>query len=618
MSSTSTPESQCPRSLGWLVCGSFFLVVYVITSVQLDLFQIRNLSYCERNLWNDLPLSMMRYFDAQQLSSMIWKVAGLLPATLCLSVFFVRRLGEQLDAPIAAVIQLFSGRRGIILFTVFSAVVIVLLVFFVFQTRPIVDDEATYLFQAKTYLTGNIVLPPPPVPKAIETTFMIVNPVWAGKYLFGHPAVLAIGMALGSPYVASTVMAVACVVLLYLVGVKVTSRSEAILAAGLLALSPFFWFTSATLLSHVSMLFLLLLFLLGWFRLDAKPCFFVALGAGFCLGWAFSVRPLTAILFGIPFAFLTLLNVRREPRKWASSAVGLLTGGLVVFGMILWYNHLVTGNALLFPFEYYDPSEGMGFGGLLKHTPFKGVSNLAVSVLRYNSWFLGWPISFLPLLGLLLVRSAHKCSETSGCAPSQIPAWTTSDKLWLAVVASVCAGNILYYSPGVSDVGPIYYYELLIPLCFLSAKGITTLYHEASLRDLPQVRRFISVFIALSTVGNLVFFLPEKAMHIHRLCESAAAPFELARSMIEDKALVFMSGKRPYYGWLFGLPYPSPRLDDKVLFLAQKEQETNIEAIKAFPDRTPYMLTYDPKKHLYLITRLHVEKEPGKSQPETR
>jgi hypothetical protein len=534
-----------------------------------------------------------------------------------LSVFFVRSFGEQLDAPTSSVVLFFTGRRGIVAFTLFSLAVIILLEVFVFEGRPIVDDEAAYLFQAKTYLTGHLVLRPPPVPKAIQTTFMIVDPVWTGKYLFGHPALLAMGMVLGSPYVASTAMAAACIVLLYLVGIRIASHSEAALAAGLLAVSPFFWFTSATFLSHVSMLFLLLLFVLAWFYLESKPHFLVALAAGFCLGWAFSVRPLTAVLFALPFGFLSLWNIRKDPGKWAFSALGLLAGGLIVLGMVFWYNHLVTGNAFLFPFEYYNPHEGLGFTKDMGHTPSKAVANLAVSLLRYNSWFLGWPISLLPLLGLFLIRRSGRCDAKSGCDSSAVSYWKSSDKLWLAVIASVCIGNMFYYSPGVSDVGPIYYYELLIPLCLLSAKGIIVLYQEASLRGLPQARRFIAVFLALSIFGNIVFFLPEKAMHIQTLCESAASPFELARDLIQDKALVFMSSKRPHYGWLFGLPYPSPKLDDKVIFLANKDPESSMEAIKAFPDRTPYVLNYDPQRNAYIIDRFRMSQEPPKPAPKT-
>jgi hypothetical protein len=611
----SPPEIVFPgRPIHWLVAGLVFLATYVLVAAQLNYFQMQNLQYvyprCGRVLWGELSMSMVRYFDPQQLSSMLWKVVALLPATCCLSIAVTLRYREKLDKPSLRLIRFFSGRNGVAFSLIVSTVAILLLIILVVRGNPVVDDEPAYVFQAKTYLTGAMALPPPPAAESLKTIWMIVSPVWTTKYLWGHPVFLALGMLVGSPYAATVAMALGSLILLYHLGLQITSKNEATLAVVLVGLSPWFWFTSSTLLSHVSMLFLMLLFLVGWCHLQQRPRWWLGVLLGLCLGWAFTVRPLTSVLFGIPFAFILFLNLYRSVRTWLPSLVGFVAGGIVVLSMVLYYNHVVTGSAFALPFTADNPLDSLGFGPKgpaahsvppYIHTPVAGLVNLVVTVMRANSWFLGWPISFLPLLGLLALSKGRENPEPVFEADEGTrPVWTQFDTFWCILVVSVCVGHILYYAPGMSETGPFYYYELLIPLSFLTAKGFSGALWYARLTGYVQAIRFIRVFAVLSVVGSILFFVPEKAIHLRNLTGSSALPFRLANEVIQDKALVFL-GNRPFFGWIFGAPYPSPKLDDKIIFVRMRDEQANSETMRTFPDRVPFRLFYDWKREAYVI-----------------
>ena len=64
----------------------------------------------------------------------------------------------------------------------------------------VIDDERVYLFQARMLASGRLSAPPPPMPEMFEALHVLVTPRFAGKYLPGHPLVLAPFAALGAPW----------------------------------------------------------------------------------------------------------------------------------------------------------------------------------------------------------------------------------------------------------------------------------------------------------------------------------------------------------------------------------------------------------------------------------
>src|SRR5882762_9690967 len=113
--------------------------------------------------------------------------------------------------------------------------------------RPSTEDEFVYLFQAKTLAAGRLSYPSPPLPEFFEAAHILVVPRFAGKYLPGHPAVMAPFVAAGLPWLAPCFLLGAIAALLFLCARAAgLVRAAAALAAALLlgSADAFHWFAS--------------------------------------------------------------------------------------------------------------------------------------------------------------------------------------------------------------------------------------------------------------------------------------------------------------------------------------------------------------------------------------
>ena len=266
-------------------------------------------------------------------------ISLLFPATVLISIFVSQNVDSLLNKIVNFSKKLIM-KRGLLVSALVSLGATSVIIAFVYNATPVIDDEYAYVFQARTYLTGNLFLPPPPAPECISRTFMIINHVWTTKYLWGHPSLLAIGMLLGSGYWATILMTLTSLVLLYSITNHIySSRKLATTASFLMGISPWFWFVSGTLVTNVSMLFLLLLFIYCWLKLERYESFFLGLASGICLGWSFTVRPLTAICFAVPFTVLRVPGyLRGNPTRRVLPLIGLGVGGCIVMTLVFAYN----------------------------------------------------------------------------------------------------------------------------------------------------------------------------------------------------------------------------------------------------------------------------------------
>jgi hypothetical protein len=493
-----------------------------------------------------------------------------------------------------------SCRTSYFLFAILTIALaaILLLGIIVFQWQPVVDDEEAYLFQARTLILGHLVQSPPPVPDLLKTAFMIVNPVWTGKYLFGHPAILATGIMLGSAYIATIALALASIVLLYVIGSRCHGPAVAKCAAVFMSLSPWFWFTSATLMSHATMLFLLLLGLLFTIRLGERPSLVFGFFLGVCCGWAFTVRPLTLVCFAAPICVGSLPALFSDRRKHLPSLVGFFLGLGLIALMVAEYNRLVTGDMLTFPFLHYDPRERLGFGPRLsgEHTPLTALKNLCFSLSQINVWAAG-STCLLPVLVacLFLNRSG---SMPNSARPDDVPRVGRRDKytsLWIAICLTMFVGYAFYYNFGVQMTGPIYYYELLIPLSFLTSKAVVALWtFDQTMPAKPGVKG-LSAFLLVTFLISVGLFVPLKGLAIARAYHPGRSIYAWIESQVQGKSVVLVSGAMPVQGVKFSLPYPSPDLNNPVLYARAKGCEDVQRLFHAFPDRQFW--------HLYLDTR---------------
>ncbi|MHB9092896.1 MAG: glycosyltransferase family 39 protein, partial [Chloroflexota bacterium] len=231
----------------------------------------------------------------------------------------------------------------------------------VFDRLPHVEDDVIFLFQARTIASGHLQVPAPTLPEFFPIPFTIQRDgLWFGKYPPGYPAVLALGVIAGQPWLLNPVVGAACVGILYYLGRRLYGSGTALLAATLLTASPFFLLQSGSFMSHTASLLWTLLFTLLFVRAREKTGF-VAVLAGAALGMLFLSRQLTAVGIGLPFVVWGVVDVLRKRGRWR--AYGLILAGFLPFAAaVLVYNNLTTGSPFRSAYELYWPYDRIGFG----------------------------------------------------------------------------------------------------------------------------------------------------------------------------------------------------------------------------------------------------------------
>ncbi|MCD6384173.1 glycosyltransferase family 39 protein [Candidatus Sumerlaeota bacterium] len=592
---TSNVAFQKP--LVYLIAGALLLLAYFLLAGELDFFVDADLAYVLPDIgrvpWDGLEVSYMRYIPYRQMSSMFWKIALLFPGTLFLALFLTLKGTVIILEPLA-------DKKSLHWYLALAAVILIIVfVNVVYHHTPITDDESTYDLQARILLDGKLYGPPPPVEESFDTYFIITKGKYTGKYTLGHPLFLALGMLLGSSYFFPIVLSGALILIIYQISLLLyNDRRLALLSAFLMLISPFYLFTSSTRLSHTTTAFFLGLFMLLFLKLTTsmpkrKTPLLYSFFAGVCAGVAFNVRPLTAIGFTASFAIILLVMVFQRKPKSLITLLVMVAGFLPILALTLWYNKEITGSWLEFPFHYYNPQERLGFGAMLRqghyvHTPVKSIINLTVSALRMNAFLLGFPISLLFVLVMLFVRPLE-----------------SGDKLSLAIIGTYCFVYAFYYSPGVSDTGPIYYYELIIPLILLSARGIVIA--QRFLKEhIPELRDFIGNFIFLSILLALFTFYPERILHILNLTEKVSEPYRVVEQHNIHNAVVFIRSI-PLAGWVFGIRSNSPEFNDDVIYCRLLSGQKNLEVVRHFPERDYYILSYEPEEKKSKLIKVTAE-----------
>jgi hypothetical protein len=166
-----------------------------------------------------------------------------------------------------------------------------------------------------------------------------------------------------------------------------------------------------------------------------------------------------------------------------------------------------------------------------------------------------------------------------------------ADRLLIGILVSFALAYAFYFSPGVQDLGPVYYYEAIVPLCILSARGVLILREFVS-RYSNRARNFLSHFLITSCIVACATFIPERMTHIARLTEQIRLPYSTVASENIHHSLVMIDswfGK----GHVPGYRNASPALDDDIIYCLWTDSTSNRALADYFPDRSLYLLKYD-------------------------
>jgi hypothetical protein len=449
---------------------------------------------------------------------------------------------------------------------------------FTLQAYPNAGDEYAYLLSAEMFSQGRLSVPSPEHREFFDLFHVLNDGKFYGKYPPGWPLILAIGVSFGVPWVVNPILGGLTIYTLYSICRNHFAAGTDTLVLLLASANPFLVFNSASYFSHSACLLLVCLAfhaLFDWMaapRSTAAPAFF-----GLASGFAFAVRPFTAVAIFVPACAIAALHARRNPaaRPPASRLAIAAAPALAALGLFLLYNHLQTGNAFEQPFTRYSPGDAPSLPKTFSETGRRLWDNIGLRLVQLTLWL---PLS-VPLAALFAARR-----------PGSVPA-----RILLASSASLLAAYYLFAPLPGTQYGPRYMYEAAGALLIVSA---------CALKETPRMAAAALAVSLLVGLGILVHQSRERAEEI-RLKKN---PYDLVRERNLSQALVFIRtgvGSAP----ALDLTRNGLRFDGSVLYVLDRG-DRNGTLLAEHPDRKAYVYEYDESRKIGLLRTLEEAPPP--------
>ena len=457
-------------------------------------------------------------------------------------------------------------------------------------------DEVHYLFQAKTFALGHLyaLAPGGAMDGALQPgIIMFVDGKWFSMFPPGWPAALAVGVALGVPCLVNPLIAALTVPVSHAFASRWASPRIAVMTTLLLAVSPWFLGMGASMFSHpLTLLLLLSAWLLMLTEGRRRP--FAWFAAGCLLGGLFLTRPVDGLVVGVLTGLWAITRVDLKTVAGWTSIIAYGAGCAVVGSFIFFYNYTLTGDALQTPINlffdtaWHPGANRLGFGSDVGspdywggldiwpgHSPLEALVEAQFNLKALNVELLGWSIGSLVLIYAHLLWGRLR----------------RADWCMLAVIAGIIGAYALYWFNGAFDIGPRYWFLLIWPVIFLSARGLqtsSTLMGHAAIAD---GRERVAVLALLLSMAALFSFLPWRATGRYWGGRGAHSVYrDFAASWPAGNALFFVKGSGPDYANAFALN--SPDLTGPI-FLRDQGDAANARVIARYPARRAYMISSD-------------------------
>jgi 4-amino-4-deoxy-L-arabinose transferase-like glycosyltransferase len=342
---------------------------------------------------------------------------GVVVVTLLLARLISGRAASLVER-IRRVVLAPSPRAFGIVVSVVVGVLSAVFAWYCFSGTVFTGDEIAQRWHARILLSGHLFAHAEPAREFFSTTEVLDSGgKWFSQFPVGGPAFLALGLALGLPWIVNPCLAAFTTHQLYQFVRRAYDDTTARLTVLLFAVSPFVLIMSASEMNHVATLAMVTLALaqLGkWATAtDARDVTWSAAIVGLSLGVAASVRPMDAALAAVAVGGFQLITVMKD-RSRARSLVVQAAVGAIPIALLLGVNAMTTGHPLLFAYDALNgPSHRPGFhvdpfGA--PFTPRVGLTLTSGYLMKLNRYLFEWPLPGLlfVIAGLVGVRRASR------------------------------------------------------------------------------------------------------------------------------------------------------------------------------------------------------------------
>jgi 4-amino-4-deoxy-L-arabinose transferase-like glycosyltransferase len=492
-----------------------------------------------------------------------------------------------------SVIRNSSVDRFAVLGSVWVTALAATLSLFVYQNHPHIEDEVIYLYHARYLAQGVLTVPAPPVPEAFSLYLIpYAAPRWYSIFPPGWPAILAIGILFGVPWLVNPVLAGLNVLLSYVFLREIYSRRIARMAVLLLCASPWFVFMGMNFMSHTLTLTCALTAALAMARAKRSGGLMWAGISGCATGMISLIRPIEGVIVA---GLLGLWAIIPRARLKVSALAAFGLGTVLVGALILPYNSHITGDPTVFPLvayyeKYFGPkANAFGFGperGLgwpidpfPGHSPLDALVNANLNASSINVELFGWSTGSWLLIAVILLSLTLR----------------RSDYLMIATIVTIFGALSLYWFSGGPDFGARYWYLMIVPLVALAVRGAEFL--EKSLEggsvgslSTHHGARVIAVVLALCVITVISYF-PWRALDkYHHYLGMRPDIYSLAKENRFGKSLVLVRGERhPDYAST-AVYNPLDPYADAPIYAWDQNPKVRARLLQAYPDRPVWIV----------------------------
>jgi hypothetical protein len=501
-------------------------------------------------------------------------------ASLLVASLYWRRIANLFRHPEAApeaTARLVSW--SLFLITFFSYILIERLVFLDY---PLTPDEFCYLFQAKLLARGQWTAPVHPMQPFFQSAFIAEHEGRLFSIMpIGWSFLLVPGILLGISWITSPLCTALAVVLTYHVARRMYGHRTGLLAAILMAPSPFVVFYAGTYMSHQASLLAFMAFLLVFVRLERGE---QATHLYVLLGCVIGILPIIHHLEpAMLLPFLVLFSVRFIKGTVYPRQKLILSGVIAVvlcFSITGWHHDSLTGSPMMAPFQAYV-DDGNYLSDVFGNQNPLGIYDLFTLKQR-----LIWTAKRLLSLNYCLFPLAPILMFL----PVILQGRRKWDALLVGSVLCLMAGYMLYFAWGGIQFGPRYYF---------AAVGVAyILIAEAFLRLASRVkvsrRSAIALLVVLACVYQLGMsallarFVPD-LMRRMRILQNAGD--HLAQQGIHNSVILLTPSES------------EPRVTEDSLYLRVRNgldyEDDNLTAVDRGKENAKLMAYY-PNRRFYL------------------